>query len=171
MIKIEANFTSLDRISLVDAYDEIGVYVLWSGKANARPSYIGEGNVLSRFSDHMSKSWAARPIAGCMAFLKSGSHAKVHGELVEAALLMVADKVDRFPPNNKHPGKGGSAITKLLRRADHDVGTIRIVVSGQDPLLEPERPPMRRDKWIVLNRDRDDRWHVDSSGWNRRATW
>ncbi len=168
MIKIHASFQRLDRITLVDAYDEIGVYVLWSSKATVRPSYIGEGNVLERFAAHMAKSWAARPLHGSMALLRDGGQLKAQAELVEAALLGVAEQIDRYPPNNEAPGKARSALNRLLKRADHDARTVRIVISGQDPLLPPERPPMQRDKWIVLREDPHGTWSLDEHNWNKR---
>ena len=168
-MKIHAHFERMDRINLVDAYDAIGTYILWSANACVRPSYIGEGNVLSRLTSHLGKSWATRPLNGCIALQRDGttSYAKARAELIEAVLLAVADIVDRYPPNNGSPGKAQSAMRRVLRRAGHDAQTIRIAISGQDPLLAPERPPMRSDKWIVLRRE-DNIWALTGYDWNRR---
>ena len=167
MLVINAHFRRLTEISLVDAYDEMGVYVLWSAHASVRPSYIGEGNVLRRFVDHMGKSWAARPIHGMMAFLDhvTVKQTKAAGELIEAALLEIADGIDRYPSNNAASGKRKSFGRLLRGRSD---ATVRIVVSGQDPLLPPEKPPMREDKWIVIRDHGNDEWHIDEAHWNAR---
>ncbi len=166
MLTLRAEFRRLTDITLVDVYDEIGVYVLWSSIATVRPSYIGEGNVLSRFLDHTGKSWAARPLHGVMALLdhSTDKQTKAAGVLIEAALLDIAEETDRYPPNNSVSGK--RTFGPLLRgRTD---GTIRIVVSGQDPLLPPERPPMRDNKWIVFRDYGDDGWRIAEHGWRAR---
>jgi hypothetical protein len=168
MLVIDAEFRRLEDLSLVDVYDEIGTYVIWCGKAIARPSYIGEGEVLRRFADHLNKPWATRPLAGTMA-LFDGARSKSEAQLVEAALLAVADLVDRYPVHNKAKGRAGAALYRLLRLQNHNVGTIRIVVSGQDPLLPPEGPAMRGTKWIVYRWNRDGSWQIVEHGWNRRS--
>jgi len=97
MLKIQAHFARITDVSLADIYDVIGVYVLWSGRAKAVPSYIGEGDVLTRFSSHMKRPWAARPIDGVVAFLDAPTvhRLKTYSELLEAALLWVSGSVDR----------------------------------------------------------------------------
>jgi len=167
-ITIHARFERLEDVSLVDAYDEVGVYVLWSGKAAVRPSYIGEGNVLKRFVDHLGKSWAARPLRGMMALIPEGTEleAKWRALAIEKVLLHIAGQVDRFPANNSNPGVM-SGITKLVRHADHNVRTIRFVFNGYDPLLAPERARMTGSKEAVLRASRDG-WHVEHD-WRTRA--
>ncbi|MCL4750466.1 MAG: hypothetical protein KJ015_09910 [Myxococcales bacterium] len=167
-ITIRAHFEQLESVSIVDAYDEIGVYVLWSGKAAVRPSYIGEGNVLKRFVDHLAKGWAARPLAGMMTLIPDGTarEAKWRALAIERVLLHIAGQVDRFPANNKNVGVM-SGITKLVQRADHSVKTVRFVFTGQDPLLAPERPAISGSKEAVL-RARRDVWHVEHD-WRTRS--
>ncbi|MFO0570150.1 MAG: hypothetical protein U0263_31190 [Polyangiaceae bacterium] len=169
-ITIRAHFERLAEVSLVDAYDEIGVYVLWSGKAAVRPSYIGEGNVLKRFVDHLGKPWAARPLAGMMALIEEGTdrEAKWRATAIERVLLHIAGQVDRFPANNNNVGVM-SGITKLVQRADHSVKTVRFVFTGQDPLLAPERPAMSGSKQAVLRAKRDV-WHVEHEWRTRPVT-
>jgi len=170
MLKIDAHFVRLSEVSLADIYDVIGVYVLWSGKARAVPSYIGEGDVLTRFSSHMKKPWAARPIDGVIAFIDAPSQhkQKAYSELVEAALLAVAEEIDRYPTHNISDGKPSAALRKTLQRQDHSVRTIRIVFSGRDPLLSPASPAMKSEKWIVF-REGAQGWYIDELHWNTRA--
>ena len=170
MLKIGAHFARLSDVSFADIYDVIGVYVLWSGKAKAVPSYIGEGDVLTRFSSHKNKAWAARPIDGVIAFVEASTphRQKVYSELVEAALLAVAEKVDRYPTHNISGGKPSAALNKALKHQDHNVGTIRIVITGKDPLLHPSTPEMSSEKWIVL-REGNSWWYIDELHWNLRA--
>ena len=170
MLKINAHFVRISEVSLAEIYDVIGVYVLWSGKAKAVPSYIGEGDVLSRFSSHTKKSWAARPIDGVIAFIDAPTlhKQKAYSELVEAALLSAAEEVDRYPTHNESDGKPAAALRKALKRQDHNVRTIRIVFSGRDPFRDPSNPPMREEKWIVL-REGADGWYIDELHWNTRT--
>lgn len=170
-ITIHARFERLENVSIVDAYDEVGVYVLWSGKAAVRPSYIGEGNVLRRFVDHLGKPWAARPLAGMMALIREGTEfeAKWRALAIEKVLLHIARQVDRFPANNNNPGVM-SGIAKLVQRADHNVRTIRFVFSGHDPLLAPERARMTGSKQAVLRASREG-WHVEHDWRTRPITY
>ncbi|HVC38239.1 MAG TPA: hypothetical protein VNF46_07555 [Gammaproteobacteria bacterium] len=170
MLKINAHFVRISEVSLADIYDVIGVYVLWSGKAKAVPSYIGEGDVLTRFSSHMKKSWAARPIDGVIAFIDAPTlhKQKAYSELVEAALLSAAEAIDRYPVHNVSDGKPAAALRKALNNQDHNVRTIRIVFSGRDPFRDPSNLPMREEKWIVI-REGAEGWHIDELHWNTRS--
>ena len=157
-------------MSLAAVYDLTGVYVLWSGKSKAVPSYIGEGNILNRFNSHMRASWAARPIDGVVALVDAPTQTKekAFSELAEAALLLVADSIGRYPTHNVSPGKASSALKKILARQDKTIKTIRIVVTGRDPLRPPSLSPMRSEKWIVLRESREG-WYVDDFHWNNRS--
>ena len=168
MLTIKLHFVRLSKVSLADIYDQIGVYVLWSGKARAVPSYIGEGNVLQRFNEHAKKSWAARPIDGVIALIETSPRQKAYAELAEAALLHVGELIDRYPTHNGNHGKPTAALEKCLRYQPPNIGTIRLVFSGRDPLRAPSNPPMSTKKWIVLRQSADG-WHIDECHWNNRA--
>jgi hypothetical protein len=73
---IDACFRRLSEISIPDLLGEIGVYVLWSGRAKARPSYIGEGNVLSRLVNHHDRF--SKPFDGFAAVLSRADTARVN---------------------------------------------------------------------------------------------
>ena len=74
MITIKADFRLIGETTLVDAYDEIGAYVLWNGRTSVRPSYIGEGEVLPRFVAHLKDRWASRPLDGTIAIQIGRAH-------------------------------------------------------------------------------------------------
>jgi hypothetical protein len=171
MLTIKFHFIRLSEVSLADIYDQTGVYVLWSGKAKAVPSYIGEGYVLERFNSHARKPWAARPIDGVIALIEAPTPGKqkAYAELAEAALLAAAAQINRYPAHNNHPGKASAALKKTLKHQDHDIRTIRLVFSGRDPLREPSNPPMCDAKWIVL-REGSEGWYIDELHWNNRAS-
>lgn len=168
MLTIKLHFIRLSEVSLADIYDEIGVYVLWSGKAKVVPSYIGEGNVLQRFADHMRKPWAARPIDGVIALIKTKTRQKTYAEFAEAALLDVAKDINRAPKHNGNQGKPTAAMKKILKHQHHNIRTIRLVFSGRDPLRAPSNPSMRARKWIVL-RQSTEGWEITERHWNNRS--
>lgn len=168
MLTIKLHFIRLSEISLADIYDEIGVYVLWSGKAKVVPSYIGEGNVLQRFNEHTKKSWAARPIDGVIALIEPSTRSKAYAELAESALLQVGGKIKRAPKHNGNIGKPNAALEKSLKYQNPNIRTIRLVFSGRDPLRAPSNPPMSTNKWIVL-RHHAGTWYMVECNWNNRA--
>jgi hypothetical protein len=145
---IDACFRRLSDISIPDLLGEIGVYVLWSGRAKARPSYIGEGNVLSRLVDHHDRF--SKPFDGFATVLSGADvpwqRAKSNAAIVETMLLWVARHTDRAPAENVAPGNF-RALDDLFERH----GTVRINVSGLDPLRAPEGSPrIQGCKRIVL---------------------
>lgn len=163
MYSVKADFVRLRDVPISAAYNQPGVYSLWSGAAQIGPSYIGEGNVLRRFVDHLEKPWARGPIDGVIWLLDwESSHltykeAKWVTESVERALLLVADEIGCFPPNNERPGKD-SSIDKLLKRLGEPM--LRITFTGFDPLRPPERQRMRAPKKVEF---RGDTYKI--SGW------
>jgi hypothetical protein len=169
MLEIQAHFQRLTDTTLSEVYDAIGVYVLWSGRATLRPSYIGEGNVLKRFVDHMGKSWATRPLRGVMALMQEGTakERKWKVETVESLLLYIAADVACFPSKNLSGGKV-SGLEKLLRRQKGDVDALRVTISGQDPLMPPERPPLRTPRCIDICEQGVRQWSVKHPWHHRR---
>ena len=168
MLTINLHFIRLSEVSLADIYDEIGVYVLWSGKAKVVPSYIGEGKVLQRFNEHTKKSWAARPIDGVIALIETKTRQKPYAELAEAILLDVATNINRAPKHNGNQGKPAAAMKKSLKHQNPNIRTIRLVCSGRDPLRAPSSPPMSAKKWVVLRLNTEG-WKITECHWNNRA--
>jgi hypothetical protein len=162
---IRARFERLEDVTLADVYDRVGVYSLWSSRAESRPSYIGEGNLLKRFVEHLPKSWAARPVSGCLWLLDydEAGLTELEGKLavqaVEYALLAVAERIDCFPANNISTGMRASA-SRLEQKLGHK--TIRINVTGTDPLRHPDHNRMSAKKVISLRAG-----EVETGGWRR----
>jgi hypothetical protein len=150
---ITAEFRRLSDLTIPDLLGEIGVYVLWDGHAKARPTYIGEGNVLQRLVRHESRF--AKPLDGFAAILtnrnQTWQRAKADGTIVEALLLRVASDTDRSPAVNVAPGQ-----LRALDAIFGQHGTVRINVTGCDPLRPPEELPiLARPKQIILRDSRD----------------
>src|ERR1700674_2997394 len=55
MYTICAEFQRFRDVNLVELIGATGVYVIWDARAKARPTYIGEGNILKRFTDHVKR--------------------------------------------------------------------------------------------------------------------
>jgi hypothetical protein len=155
---INAHFERLSDISVLMLLGEIGVYVLWNGRAKARPSYIGEGNILNRLVTHHDRF--AKPFDGFAAVLSYQAipwqRAKADATILEAMLLAVAEDTDRMPSTNIAPGKLRD-LDDILR--SH--GRVRINVTGLDPLRPPEeRPNLVTKKCIVLRFDKEEDFEV-----------
>ncbi len=129
---VRADFLRLDEVPLSALIATVGVYVIWDGKARARPTYIGEGTILQRVAQHASRF--TRPFDGYLALLGdwSGNRPKRDAEILEAVLLAVAEETDRLPTQNRSPGK-----MRAIHRVFRSHGTLRISVTGYDPLLIP----------------------------------
>ncbi|MBS1994651.1 MAG: hypothetical protein JSS86_00015 [Cyanobacteria bacterium SZAS LIN-2] len=164
MHTINAHFERLGDVSVPDLLGVIGVYVLWRGRAIARPTYIGEGNILSRLVTHHGiRPTTFDGFVACLSHAEiTARRAKADAEIVEAMLLWVADRTDRSPSDNRAPGKLRS-LDEIFRKH----GTVHINVSGMDPLRPPEEhPSIRGRKVITLRAVRDgnpnveDEWRV-----------
>jgi len=129
---IDAHFARLSDVAVTDLAGCIGTYVIWDSQAKARPSYIGEGNILKRFVQHLDRfAW---PLDGYVAALRAQTwqRAKADAEIVEALMLAVAENTDRKPSVNVASGK--------LRGLDsifRSHGTVRINIRGYDPFTPP----------------------------------
>lgn len=137
MYTIDVEFQRFRDVNLTELIGAIGVYVIWDSRAIARPTYIGEGNILKRFTDHVQRDGRrfAYPWNGYVAII-FGSTRSVHKEeskAVERLLLDVADDTDRMPIVNVHPGSG-SSVLHFCRNE-----TLRVAVFGYDPLLPPAK--------------------------------
>lgn len=144
MYTIRAKFEPFRGISLSELLGAVGVYVIWDAHAKARPTYIGEGNVLKRFTDHVERDGRAfpRPWNGYVAVI-TGSTRNVHKEesrAVERLLLDVASETDRKPTVNAHPGSASC----VLRFCCDEV--LRVAMTGCDPFVNPERSMVRSNE-------------------------
>ncbi len=151
MRTIRCEFIRLDDIRITKLLDAVGVYVIWDGQAQARPTYIGEGDIWSRLSEHRDRF--VRPFSGYAALLgERTTSTKRDSQIVEAALLEVAGQTDRFPPQNAKGGNG-QGISRLF---DHH-GVLKITISGWDPFAPPEKGrKMQPGKLIEYRLEGDD---------------
>jgi hypothetical protein len=147
MYTIHVRFDRFRDINLSELIGAIGVYVIWDARAKARPTYIGEGNILKRFADHVGRNGRrfAHPWNGYAAIVSGSTH-DVHKEeskAVERLLLDVANDTDRLPVANIQPGSW-SAVLRFCRDE-----TLRLAISRYDPLIPPsEAKPFAGSKEI-----------------------
>jgi hypothetical protein len=149
MYSIYARFQRFRDVNLADLIGAIGVYVIWDARARARPTYIGEGNILKRFTEHVTRDGHrfAHPWNGYVAII-AGSTRDVHkseSTIVERLILDVAKDTDRKPQVNVHPGH----ISQVISFCSDEM--LRVAVSGYDPLIHPaESKPLSRLKEIKV---------------------
>lgn len=159
---INVKFVRLRDVTLDRLPQSVGIYVLWSGKSVVRPAYMGEGIVLKRLANH--SDILSQPLEGVIAILGDDSpKTKRDAEMVEAVLLWIAREVDRLPTKNYNEGKW-SRVKKVFR--GH--GTLRINITGFDPLLDPRKPAMNKKKTISLSLDSDGDTVIDHP-WKTRS--
>lgn len=137
--------------------------MLWTANAKVRPTYIGEGYLLDRFSRHVPRFGDG--LIGSLAILGYDEtwRLKEEAQIVEHLLLYVADLVDRKPARNTSPG-----IRAGVRKVFRQHGVLRVRIDGVDPLrdpalstsrlVEPKRIELRGSEGLDLVHD-----------WNRRA--
>jgi hypothetical protein len=146
---IYAVFERLREANLAELIGATGVYVIWDAQAKARPTYIGEGNILKRFCDHANRNdrGFAHPWDGYVAIIAGSTHSvhKSESTIVERLLLDVAKDTDRAPRVNIHPGH----LNRVINLCRDE--TLRIAISGYDPLMPPsEARPLARQKEIKV---------------------
>lgn len=136
MYSIRAHFERFRDVHLGTLFGACGIYVLWDGEARARPTYIGEGNILKRLSDHWTRKdlTISMPLDGYVAIIGDHGHrpSKSDACIVEYLLLEIASATDRSPAINAHPGK-----RRVLEAMCDRERTVRLAVSGFDPLQAP----------------------------------
>jgi hypothetical protein len=165
---ISAYFQRFRDVDLAELIGATGVYVIWDARAKARPTYIGGGNILKRFTDHVRRHNRrfAHPWNGYVAII-AGSTNDVHkseSTVVERLLLDVTKATDRAPTVNVHPGHASRVLGFCQD------GMLKISVSGCDPLIHPaEAKRLERMKTIkvVRSADSDDAYDF-SDDWRSR---
>ncbi|MBI3806245.1 MAG: hypothetical protein HY281_01840 [Nitrospirae bacterium] len=139
---IHATFQRISDISLDTALNAVGVYVLWKGRSRVRPAYLGQGYIIQRILGH-----AKGQLSGVVAIFDRGTpnQNKTYAEIVEAALLDIAEEVDRFPTENSKRGNWKEVLRAVSRH-----GKLRVTVREYDPLLWPGYPRMSQKKVITI---------------------
>lgn len=159
MYTIPVHFRRFSDLHLGDLIGATGIYVIWDANAVYKPTYIGEGIVLKRLSDHTARDFRrfARPWDGYVALFEANTSGvlKLASQIAEKLLLDVGFTTDRFPSANRSRGST-AAVTGVLK---HEA--IKVSVRGFDPYSDPAlgrrlsgsrsiraRPEAGRSYWI-----------------------
>ncbi len=165
MWEVPADFKRLDEIVVSDLLGVVGAYVIWDSQARVRPSYIGEGEILKRFSEHSLNF--AMPIRGYVAVVGnlSRKYYKQDAEILEAVLLSIAERIDCFPLHNKQRGSY-SAIERVFENSR----VLKIQLRGHDPFQDPAQPREFREQRLIRLRSSTGLIQIDHP-WRESATW
>lgn len=160
---LKVSFHRFIDLSIDEYVGKTGVYVIWAGRSLARPTYIGEGNILKRMGEHAERF--PRPFDGFAAIMGDVSVAsrKREAEMVETILLNVAYQTDRLPTQNRAAGKA-SGIESVFK--SH--GVFRIHVNGYDPLSDPRTARKLNKAKVVTLRADEGEICLDSNSWRLR---
>ena len=140
MLTIDLHFSPYEETLVSALLGSIGVYTVWSPQATDRPTYLGEGHVITRLPQHVD-TWK-RGITGVIAIISTTSQEKKVGKFVstlaEAFLLQLGDLLGRAPTQNSAPG-----YTGLLRDVIENENKIRLNLFGMNPFTHPKGPRTR----------------------------
>lgn len=159
MHTIALDFRRFDEISFAEVLARIGVYVIWTPSAQRRPSYIGEGFVADRMTQHVKKF--GPELTGYFAAIDgSPRQAKRDAETAEAVLLHVAANTNRGPVHNRNYGRA----LRISQLGDRH-GVMRLTVSGRDPFAPPRAPRLRSKKTIRIDLNKLHRDEIEVREW------
>jgi hypothetical protein len=104
MESLHCHFSRLSDFTVDELLHAYGVYVIWSGKSQARPSYVGEGDIWARLAQH--RKTFSRPIDGYATIMgnKYTATVKRDVQIVEAVLLEIGNCTDRYSAHNSRGG-------------------------------------------------------------------
>jgi hypothetical protein len=137
VIPLRVYFKRFSDITLKELLSSIGVYVIWDSQSKAKPTYIGEGNLLSRLAEHDDRF--AEPLDGYVAttgrVTKKG--AKIDGRIIEALLIRIGEETDREPKYSEQPGHWNDIIATCRIN-----NKLKVYIDGYDPLCSPVKAKM-----------------------------
>jgi hypothetical protein len=154
MRTINVEFESLETLGAANLFGAFGVYVLWDQRAEHSPTYLGEGVILSRLSEHVK--WLSSEVTGLVAILET----KHDAEVAEALLLATAEDINRWPTRNSAPGKE-RRVHSLLETH----GTVRLNVRGRHPFIHPD------SKYSALNERAEISARATQDGFDLYVPW
>ncbi|TAL36623.1 MAG: hypothetical protein EPN93_07305 [Spirochaetes bacterium] len=155
-------FEKFEDYDFRDILYGLGVYVIWDSKSKAKPTYIGEGDIWNRFTQHRNRF--AEPIDGYIALLEGTTNVvKKQSQIIEAALLEVAKTIDLFPNHNKKNGNWNH-IDKVFDKH----GVLKIYFEGMNPFKNPasHNTPMKNRKEVRITYNNTDNILEYDHNWN-----
>lgn len=160
---IDVEFVRFKEVLISALIGEVGVYVIWDADSESKPRYIGEGEILNRFSAHDKREdvtfkgiWD-----GYIGFIKSTNGPVLKKEMVkivECLLLQVALGCNRYPSGNKHPGSL-SKVGKWCKK-----GKVRVNIRGDNPFSHPRRL-QKTDTFGQSSKQIEAKWNEAEEDW------
>jgi len=171
MHAFQAEFVRFSEATMHQVLGAIGVYVIWDSKADNIPTYIGEGEILSRFVISHNAAFNP-PLDGYITItgykdqkVAEVKDAKEHAQILEAMILWIAEDTGRLPSVNRKQS-GMTAVAKKLRKED----LLRVTLSGYDFFLNPARSKkLDGDKKIIKIHDEGDGFLIEHK-WRRLSS-
>ena len=164
---IHADFECLETMPVTALFGAIGVYVLWSRRADVRPSYIGEGNLIARFASEHIGRFGDR-MSGYAAIMDASTErrCKSDAEILETILLEIGAEIGQCPVQNDSRGKRKG----IRKHYDDGHNVIRLNLTGYHPLRWESKLRGRTEITARLAWDSDeDQLGIDvSHPWRRR---
>jgi len=171
MHTFQAEFIRFTEATMHQVLGAIGVYVIWDSKADNIPTYIGEGEILSRFVISHNAAFKP-PLDGYIAItgykeqkVAEVRDAKEHAQILEAMILWIADQTGRLPSVNRKQS-GMAAVAKKLGKEN----LLRVSLSGYDFFVHPARSKnLDGDKKIIRIHDVGDGFLIEHK-WRRLSS-
>ena len=144
-------FEPFSKIHISSLLGKVGVYILWDTRAHNRPTYIGEGLILERFCKH--RETFGTEFDGYVGVTgdTTRKYYKEHGELLEAVLLWISERIGKFPTRNKQKNYK-SPIESQFKESER---VLNCPIIGADFFEHPDSPKNLRKKEIKISRKND----------------
>ncbi len=156
-----------DEISLYEIinYSKTGVYIIWDSRSKKRPTYIGEGDLMSRLCSHrnIKNEGFAKPIDGYVINIYQISkktsttnvtkyndeitekELKQNSELIEFIMLYLANQNYLAPIKNISSGKSKTLEKKFI----NNNRTLSICLNGYNPFISVNNSKKLKKEIII----------------------
>ena len=150
-------FQPFSEIHITNLLGKVGVYILWDNRAHNRPTYIGEGVILERFCKH--RETFGSDFDGYIGVVGDSTkkYNKDHGELIEAILLWISERIGKFPTRNKQKNYK-SSIEKQFGDLER---ILNCPIVGSDFFEHPESAKKLRKQEIKIQKRNNEYYLLD----------
>jgi len=158
---IDIEFVPFSKVLISSLIREVGVYIIWDANSVERARYIGEGEFLKRFSEHVKRKndkfkgvWDG--YVGFIKNTKAPKHKKNMARVVECLMLQIAMDIGKKPTANKHPG----SLSNVLKWCKKEI--LRINIRGSHPFANPAKPRNIKERITVFYDCHEKTWKYEA---------
>ena len=149
MLQATVNCYRLTEVSLPGLLGMHGIFTIWDARGEARPSYIGSGNLLNSLGEHFNHEYGPfqLPVDGYVGVVgpQHDESVKVRTRAIRHLLLDVATDLGHAP-RVRGPHLYPDALLQLLR----EDASFRVSFDRFDPLTAPaSQIPLAAARTIV----------------------